>query len=629
MSAKRRASKQPGASRTAARPVEEPKEAERAAPSPRQSGVAWPTWVVLLVVVLVLFALTLWTWATWTDPIVDFGRELYVPWRITEGERLYRDLAYFNGPLSPYFNATLFRLFGVSLLTLVWANLAILAGTVALLWALLRRITTPFAATIGCIVFLACCAFAQQVYIANYNWITPYSHEATHGVALGLLSLWAVSRWRSAGQDRWLAVGGVAVGLAFLTKPEVFLAVLASNVLAVGLEALRSTRRAHVALLWTGCVLAPMICALLLLAGGVGFTAAAHGMLTSYAATLRPGIVGNPFYASVTGFDDPGRNILLMMRYVVVACALALPGAMIAWWGRRWPRWLAGASALVVTATLAFLVVPLPSWTDAGRVLPVALVGIALTSLPLASVRADDRRATTLTLSVFTLALLAKVLLNTSLGHYGFALAGPGLALAAAMLAGPVPEWVEKHGGVALAARACLLTLLAGPVITILVGTHFFIASKPVNLGEGGDRFHVNERGKAVESALLWIRERANGRPLTVAVLPEGVMLNYLARLPNPTPYFSLMPIEMKLFGERAMLAAYEAHPPDVVLVTHVDTRAYGTKYFGTDYGGDFARWLVQHYRRVQIFGDPPLQDGSAFGIAVMEKTERATTDQP
>ena len=38
-------------------------------------------------------------WSVGPDPLIDFGRELYVPWRITEGDVLYRDVAYFNGPV--------------------------------------------------------------------------------------------------------------------------------------------------------------------------------------------------------------------------------------------------------------------------------------------------------------------------------------------------------------------------------------------------------------------------------------------------------------------------------------------------------------------------------------------------
>ena len=37
-------------------------------------------------------ALLAWTWRAWPDPLVDFGRELYVPWRLAEGDALFRDV---------------------------------------------------------------------------------------------------------------------------------------------------------------------------------------------------------------------------------------------------------------------------------------------------------------------------------------------------------------------------------------------------------------------------------------------------------------------------------------------------------------------------------------------------------
>ena len=79
-------------------------------------------------------AMLAWSWGTWPNPYVDFGRELYVPWRLAEGDVLYRDIAWFNGPLSAYWNALLFQSFGTSLRVLVFANLlavvalAILSG---------------------------------------------------------------------------------------------------------------------------------------------------------------------------------------------------------------------------------------------------------------------------------------------------------------------------------------------------------------------------------------------------------------------------------------------------------------------------------------------------------------------
>ena len=59
-----------------------------------------------------------WSWDYGPDSLIDFGRELYIPWRLASGDTLYRDLVYLNGPLSPYWNALLFQLFGVGLRTL-------------------------------------------------------------------------------------------------------------------------------------------------------------------------------------------------------------------------------------------------------------------------------------------------------------------------------------------------------------------------------------------------------------------------------------------------------------------------------------------------------------------------------
>ena len=50
-----------------------------------------------------LFAgLAAWSWRKWPDPVVDFGRELYVPWQLTQGKVLYRDIESVFGALTVY-----------------------------------------------------------------------------------------------------------------------------------------------------------------------------------------------------------------------------------------------------------------------------------------------------------------------------------------------------------------------------------------------------------------------------------------------------------------------------------------------------------------------------------------------
>src|SRR5688500_18130463 len=88
-----------------------------------------------------------WSWGKWPDPVIDFGREVYVPWRLSEGEVLYRDIvSYFNGPLSPYAHALLFKLFGVGLRTLVIFNLILIALLATMLYRLIAQVSDDLTA---------------------------------------------------------------------------------------------------------------------------------------------------------------------------------------------------------------------------------------------------------------------------------------------------------------------------------------------------------------------------------------------------------------------------------------------------------------------------------------------------
>ena len=107
-------------------------------PQPQPTAVSLPPAGHAAILGAAFVALMAWTWGTWPDVLVDFGRELYVPWQIAEGKRLYADLAWFNGPLSSHWNALMFRLFGVGLRTLVWVNAALFVVILALLHSLLR-----------------------------------------------------------------------------------------------------------------------------------------------------------------------------------------------------------------------------------------------------------------------------------------------------------------------------------------------------------------------------------------------------------------------------------------------------------------------------------------------------------
>src|SRR3954465_2158812 len=92
-------------------------------------------WGGLIIVAVTFVVAAALTWRKWPDCLVDFGLQLYLPWKISTGSVLYRDVMYLTGgPLSQHFDALLFKVFGVSLLTLMISNLTIAAGLVVLIY---------------------------------------------------------------------------------------------------------------------------------------------------------------------------------------------------------------------------------------------------------------------------------------------------------------------------------------------------------------------------------------------------------------------------------------------------------------------------------------------------------------
>jgi hypothetical protein len=565
-------------------------------------------------------SLLAWTWGTWPDVLVDFGRELYVPWQIAEGKRLYLDLAWFNGPLSPYWNALTFSLFGVGLRTLVWINAVLFALILVLLHSLLRSFGSRTSATIACLLVLATCGFGQLVGIGNYNYICPYSHETTHGLLLGLAALVLLQRW-SGRLSGLLAAAGL-VGLSFLTKPEMFVAALAAAVVMVGLrlwsERASGSRIASAAAVFALGLALPVLLAAGLLALAMPAGTAWQGTLGAWPALFETKVASSPFYRAGSGLDAPAANLSRMLWWAAGTAGLLLPAFLLGLSTRK-PRSRApvGIAFAVVAAIVALLYARIP-WTLAARPWPLLCLGVLVAAV--LRFRSGGGEGAAAGFAVFALALLGKMLLNARLYQYGFVLAMPALALLAVVLYDWIPRWIAGRGGTAAVAKAGLVPVLLAFALAHLSATSGQLAAKREWVASGPDAFRADARAHAVKAALDWIAAHsvAGGRRPTVLVLPEGITINYLSRSENPTPFVNFMPPEMILFGEHRMLEALESRPPDVVVVTHKPTHEYGFPWFGRSYARDLGAWLDAHYRLAQIFGDPPLQPTSRFGIAIL-----------
>jgi hypothetical protein len=569
-----------------------------------------------------------WTWRTWPDILIDFGREVYVPWQLAEGKVLYRDIAYFNGPLSPYLNSLWFRAFGAQLDVLLTANLFLLAALVVLLYRLLRTVSDSLSAFIACFVFLVLFAFAQYALVGNYNYVAPYSHELTHGVLLSLAGIACIGAYARRRRVTWVLCAGLALGLVFLTKIEVFLAALLAMVagLVLSLRGGRPGRPRPVAhvLAFGLTALVPALTAYVLLGTAMPKLAALNGLLQQFVMVGTSEITASPFYRTRMGTDDPVRNLLRMLVWsggYALVCAPTFAAAILIKPTAPYRR-VAAAGLFALTAIVLSLAVRGALWLEAFRPLPLLLLSAAVFAMLRVRGRLSGRSpqcaVVRISLFVFAAVLLAKIALNARLSSYGFALAMPATLLFVTAMVGWVPGLADRLGGYGAAFRAAALGALVAAGAGHLAAMQAQLMEKSYTVAGRFGAIRTDPlRGPVVSDVLRLIEQHVGARQ-SLAVLPEGSMLNFLTRRINPTPYIAFMPIELDTFSEERMVQAFRAAPPDVVLLVHKDVAEYGVEYFGADYGQVLGGWLRAHYERVTTVGEPPHAATTGFGVALM-----------
>jgi hypothetical protein len=330
-----------------------------------------------------------------------------------------------------------------------------------------------------------------------------------------------------------------------------------------------------------------------------------------------------PLYQRLLGFDDVPGNLRLVAACsagyiaVVVAMLLAAVAARRARHVVLVGVVLAAAAAAATRAALSN-----DDWLFAARGLPVAmLVIVAVSTMDWLTARSDDgadRAALRLGLAVLALALLAKMGLHVRTIHYGFALAMPATLLLVTALVGWVPAAVAGIRGAQWAARAVAIGVLSVGIATHLTVGQWQLAQLGATLGSGNDTIRGDERAAYLQQALEEIERRVQPGQ-TLVVLPDGIMLNYLARRGSSLPFTQYGPLNIIMWGEDRMREAFERHPSDFVAIVYVDFSDEGARRFGRDYAQWWMTEIRERYRPVWRIGEEPFQS-DRFGIVLWER---------
>jgi hypothetical protein len=274
---------------------------------------------------LALAFFTTLAWRKSLDPIIDFGREFYTPAQLAHGKTLYTDLAAFYGPLSQYTNALAFKLFGPTLTTLLALNVLIMTIATTLLYLLLRNVATILTATAATLLFILMFATAHVGAVGNFNFLTPYSHEATHGMTLSLAALLAFIRYTRTRKPTSLALTAFLAGCVLMTKPEIAVALIGSLIVGASLTIRSSRFSVPSILLAAGAFFLPLALMTAFLATKSPLPEAIKQTFGAYLFVSNGSLLQSRFYANSMGLENPAGQLTLILTTALRFAAILLP----------------------------------------------------------------------------------------------------------------------------------------------------------------------------------------------------------------------------------------------------------------------------------------------------------------
>ena len=568
------------------------------------------------------------SWRKWPDPLIDFGRELYMPWRLAHGAVLFRDVEDAYGPLSQYLNAGLFTLFGPGMMILVAANLVVFAGIVISIYTLFRCAWGAGAALVSSAIFVSVFGFAQYVGIGNYNYATPYSHETTHGLFVCLLLLVVLFRWVEHPTLLLSSLAGGLFGLTIVLKPEIMLAAGSVTLAAWAMRWYyrRSLPLAAVAA-WAGCAVLPTLAFAAYFSVCVpwrdAFPLACHAWLNVASSTRY---TGETIQKTFTGLDDARRNLAVHVAATFVAMLIVAGIAGIATIAERatgfWRRVLLAGLLVGGVGWLACFEIP---WLNVGR----CFLGLNMVYVLVCAISVirrskpgvlDRTLALRLLIALLATALMVRMFLNGRIYHYGFYQAALAGVLIPAVIIGELPARLAlgRVGRTLLIAGGLLL--LACGVVTLSSRSQDVLRARTYAVGEGMDQFYsfppdLDPRGEIIRTLMDRLAKGSPGQ--TLLVLPEGEMINYLARMPSPLAPYYFFTSALSDGREEALVGQLSKRPPDWVVIVSRDLREYGIQRYGEAPGEGrlMLGWVAENYQRELAVGGDPLDVGQAGAI--------------
>jgi hypothetical protein len=552
-----------------------------------------------------LFLVLLWagavhaTWAHWGNLTIDSGHEMYVPAELAQGKLLYRDVWFMYGPLAPYFNSLLFRLFGMQLNVLYWAGSLSALGSALLLFLTGMQLSSWLAGwTAGAVVLME--AFQPSLFC----FPLPYSFTTVYACLCACLFLWLVVRASASTSRLWILGAGTVAAAELLLKLEFGTACYLTLMLLIAVRGLqqRSWKGAlkDAALILPGVAACGLVIGWMVSIAGIDFITQEN--ILSWPTSYFMKKYGKLWLAN-TGFSITGPALMGALQHALIFGGI-LQGVHLVANAKRYANrqiYLRGILFLVALASLGRY----QTWNAqlASVFFPSDMVAYVMVAA-LASwwyfwrQPGAERSPAVPLLLTFSALLAFRIMLKMAPTGYPIYYNGP-VVVCFMLLGGAFVSRTSRFRG-----RAWLPDLLVclGCLVAVMSYTNPLLADskglEPLST-ERGTALVSKTMARNYRLAIRFMQEKT-ARGESVLSIPEDTSLYFLSGTHAPTRYYMFVPGLLspgKMTDE--FLEELERKRVRYLLWSNRVFPEYGAPVFGVDFDKPLGEYFRSHYRSV------------------------------
>ncbi len=549
---------------------------------------------VILTIVYIVFTAIF--WGRFGNPIVDSGREAFIPYSMAYlGKILFKDLICIYGPLPYYLNAFVLKVFGPHLNVMYF--LGAFASYVFLVFGYLiaKRFLGAKCSLIFSLAMLFTCIYKPVI----TNFIFPYSYAMVYALAFSMVYIFFILKYIEKKETKYLYLSALFLSLCVLSKYD-----FAPCILILASVAFLYRKNLGIANIFKFCLVffAPFFLILLImLFQGVHLSNLLFNFKMMSNMAHSPSLAY--FYSNYTGYIFSFKKINFLFPHFVKYLLTFTLIFGIGFYSARIKNKLGRYAIFLLIAAfcLAALSPIVLKNQTMFALLPLLLVFYILYKL----VRLFIQKRF-LALSNFEIEQYVFILFAILVSFKSFFMLDPGVYgtyyIPIVFLATCVVLSIMFKGAPKETKTGIGLINLVLFVLFLSINTQLIFGEVKFPIKTPSGTIYVESlTAPAIAESLPFFYNLKEDEDFLI--LPEGLFLNFAFR--KDYKYFntSFIPLDFDAYGEDYLLKGFLADLPKYVLVTNRNTADYAKPFLCKDYGHRLCEIISEKYTFRRTFG--------------------------